>query len=184
MKKGIKVLNIIFTILKVLCLALLIIIILALAMQRFSNNEMAVGGYRVFNVITESMVPTYQVGDVLIVKNINSNELKVGDDVTYIGKEGNFTGRIVTHRIIEIEETEDGNIFHTKGIANDVEDPTIKGDQIYGKVIYKCVVISLLTKLMNNMIAFYIFIFIPLGILVFLQIKDITESKKEEEDNE
>lgn len=180
----VSVFSIIFTIIKLICIVLLILLIGVLALQRFSNNAKAIGGIRVFNVATESMVPKYEVGDVLIVKEVPVDELKELDDVTYLGKVGTFNGRVVTHQIIKIEESEEGKIFHTKGIANTAEDPTIKGDQIYGKVVYKCVVISLLTKLMNNMAAFYIVIFIPIGVLAFLQIKDRIDEKREEDEND
>lgn len=172
------------TIIKVICAIFLMILIVVLALQRFSNNKIAVGGYRIFNVATESMVPKYVVGDVLLVKEQNIDDLVVGDDVTYLGKVGSFKGRVVTHQIVEIEETEEGKIFHTKGIANPAEDPTIKGDQIYGKVIYKSVVISLFTKLMNNMTAFYIVFFVPFAILIALQIKDSFLNKSEDDDDE
>lgn len=183
-KKILKPIEKIFTIIKIICAIFLILLIVILALQRFSNNEKAIGGFRVFNVATGSMIPKYQVGDVLIVKEVDIDTLKEEDDVTYLGKTGTFANRVVTHQIIKIEETENGKIFHTKGIANEVEDPTITGDQIYGKVIYKCVLISLFTKLMNNMVAFYIIFVIPFGILIFLQIKEYMDNKKEEDFDE
>lgn len=183
-KINLKPLEMIFTIIKVICLIFLILLIAVLALQRFSNNEKAIGGFRVFNVATGSMIPKYQVGDVLIVKEQDPNTLEVGDDVTYLGEHGTFAGRVVTHQIIEIEETVGGRVFHTKGIANEAEDPTITGNQIYGKVIYKCIVISLLTKLMNNMTAFYIVFVVPFAILIFLQIKESREESEEELDED
>mgnify|MGYP002076174738 FL=1 len=174
----------VFTIIKLICIILLICLIAVLALQRFSNNEIAIGGFRIFNVATESMVPKYLVGDVLIVKEIETNDLKVGDDVTYLGKEGSFKNRVVTHQIIQIDETENGKVFHTKGIANEVEDPTIEGDQIYGKVIYKCLIFSQLTKLMNNMTAFYIVVFVPFAILVSLQLKDAILGRSDDEEDD
>lgn len=183
-KKSVNLLKIISTIIKVICIIVLILLILVLALQRFSNNSIAVGGFRVFNVATESMVPKYIVGDVLVVKEQNIDNLKVGDDVTYLGKEGSFANRVVTHQIVSIDETDDGKVFHTKGIANDTEDPTIKGDQIYGKVVYKCILISQLTKLMNNMTAFYIVVFIPFAILISLQLKDSLLGKSDDDELE
>lgn len=179
-----SVLDIIVTIIKVICTILLILLIAVLALQRFSNNEKAIGGFRVFNVATESMVPKYLVGDVLVVKEEQIDNLKIGDDVTYLGKQGTFNGRVVTHQIVAIDETENGKVFHTKGIANEVEDPTITGDQIYGKVVYKCVIISLLTKLMNNMTAFYIVVFVPFAVLISLQLKDSILGRNEEDDDD
>ncbi len=168
----IDILNIIITIIKIICIIVLILLILVLALQRFSNNKIAIGGYRIFNVATGSMVPTYEVGDVIVVKEVDTNSLVKGEVVSYLGEKGTFSGRVVTHRIINIEDGENGKIFTTKGDANNEEDPPITSDQIYGKVIYKCVLISLFTKLMNNMTAFYIIFFIPFAILIFLQLKD------------
>ncbi len=179
-----KIFSIITTIIKIICIIALILLIAVLALQRFSNNEIAVGGFRIFNVATGSMVPKYNVGDVLIIKEVDTNKLEVGDDITYLGEVGTFKDRVVTHQIVRIEETVGGRIFYTKGIANDTEDPQITADQIYGKVIYKCVLISILTKLMNNLTAFYIIIFIPFALLIFLQIKDYIADKKENEEDD
>ena len=162
----------------------MILLVAVLALQRFSNNEIAIGGIRIFSVATESMVPKYKVGDVLIVKEVDPDTLEVGDDITYLGEVDSFAGRVVTHQIIDIEETTEGKIYHTKGIANEIEDPTIDGDQIYGKVIYKCILISLLTKLTQNMTLFFIVIFIPMAILIFLQIKESMDERNEEDDEE
>ena len=179
-KEEVSVFEKVTTILKMICVIVLLMIIAVLALQRFSNNKIAVGGIRIFNVATESMVPEYEVGDVLLVKEIDANSLKKGDDITYLGEQGSFENRVVTHRIVDIEEIDGEKVYHTKGIANDVEDPTITADRIYGKVIYKCIIISLLTKLMNNMTAFYIVVFIPVGILFFLQIKSYIDTQNEE----
>lgn len=172
------------TILKTICVVVLIFIIAILALQRFSDNEIAIGGIRIFNVATESMVPKYEVGDVLLVKEVDTDTLKIDDDITYLGEQGSFEGRIVTHRIVNIEEIDGEKIYHTKGIANDTEDPTITADRIYGKVIYKCKIVSLLTKLMNNLVALYVVIFIPIGIIIFLQIKARIDGKNDDDDDD
>lgn len=171
-------------ILKTICIIVLLLLIAVLALQRFSNNEIAIGGIRIFNVATESMIPKYEVGDVLLVKEVDTDTLQIKDDITYLGEQGSFANRVVTHQIVDIEEVDGEKIYHTKGIANDVEDPTITADRIYGKVIYKCRIISLFTKLMNNMTAFYIVVFIPVGILIFLQIKTHIDSKNDDDDEE
>ena len=172
------------TFIKIICAIILVLLIVVLAFQRFSNNEIAIGGFRIFNVATGSMIPKYEVGDVLVTKEIDVNKLKVGDDITYLGKVGTFKDKVVTHQIIQIDETPYGKVFHTKGIANPVEDPTIEGDQIYGKVIYKSIIISIFTKLMNNMTAFYIAIIIPMAILVFFQFKDSLMSRLDSEEDD
>ena len=75
-KEEVSVFEKVTTILKMICVIVLLMIIAVLALQRFSNNKIAVGGIRIFNVATESMVPEYEVGDVLLVKEIDANSLK------------------------------------------------------------------------------------------------------------
>ena len=180
-----NVLSKIITIIKVICTIFLVLLIAVLAIQRFSNNKIAIGGFRVFNVVTTSMVPEYEVGDVVVVKKVPVEDLKLGDDITYLGRVESFKDRVVTHRLIEIQEREDGKTYYkTQGIANDLPDPEIEEDQIFGKVVYKCLVISALAKLMNNMTLFYIVVFIPLAILIMLQIKDMVKEHHSDEDED
>ena len=82
------------------------------------------------------MIPKYNIGDVILVKKVDTDKIKIGDDVTYNGKAGSMNGILVTHRVIDIEENNGEKIFHTKGIANNLEDPTIKSEQIDGKGIH------------------------------------------------
>lgn len=169
------IINIVYYCLVVLIMAVLIVVIL----QRVSNNNLAIGGIRIFNVVTESMVPKYEVGDVLIAKTIDVNELQVGDDVAYRGEVGTFNGKIVTHQIIE-KKIEDGQLkFITKGIANEESDPEISADQVYGKIIYKVKSLTLISKIINNLFGFYFIIFVPITILIMIKIRDIYLDIKE-----
>ena len=54
--------TIVRTILSIILIALLAVIIT----QRVSNNKKSVAGFRVFTVVTESMIPEYVVGDTII----------------------------------------------------------------------------------------------------------------------
>ena len=164
---------------------LFVLLVLALvAVQRFSDNEIALGGYRMFNIITESMEPDYMVGDVLISKEIEPEDIKIGDDVVYKGKERPFKDMIVTHRVIDLNLEEDGTYsFLTKGIANDVDDPIISEDQVFGKIIYKVQSFSILSKAINNMYVFFFVIFIPVVLLVSIKIIQVRHERKEDKES-
>lgn len=167
-------------VIKAIIYIFLIVVVVIILMQRLSGNTIAIGGIRIFNVITGSMEPEYERGDLLIVKKIDIDKIEIGQDIVYEGKSGDFEGRIVTHRVVGIDETEEGRVFHTKGLANMVEDPEVMENQVYGVVKHKMVVLSLINKLTYNMYAFYIFIVIPIGIIIFLEIKNIISSNREE----
>lgn len=166
--------NIIYAMLVVFVVLILIVVIL----QRVSNNNMSLGGFRIFNIISESMVPKYQIGDILLSKKIDDKDLKVGDDVVYIGEKGSFSGKTVTHQIVQIEENNGQYTFHTKGIANEEEDPLVNSNQIRGKVIYKFISLTFISKIVNNLLSFYFSIFVPIAIIIFVEIRKIINSMK------
>ena len=131
------------------------------------------------------MVPDYNVHDVLAIKEVNTENLKIGDDITYLGNKLDVNGKIVTHRIIDIK-TEDGHKeYITKGINSSVEDPTIEEKQIYGKVVGKIPVVTTINHIIKNQYGFFFLIFLPIVSIVFLEIADtVTEIKREKKDVE
>ncbi len=171
--KNNKILNLIGNILYTLLVLLVVLILITVVLQRASNNNLSLGGYRIFNIVTGSMQPKYEVGDVLVSKTISPSEIKKEDDITYLGKEGDFAGKIVTHQVIDIEN-ENGNYkFHTKGLANTEEDPIVGQDQVVGKIIYKVKTLSVISKIIQNLYSLYFVIFIPVALLIFIEIRRI-----------
>lgn len=89
-------------------------------------------GFRPVIVVGGSMEPTLEIGDVVIIKKLPQEQIKVGDILTYKLSEN---GDYCTHRIIEIDEN--GN-FKTQGDANDSPDPAIvKYNNVIGITYYK-----------------------------------------------
>lgn len=178
-----KVLKFIVNVLYTLMFIVVVLLLLVVIMQRVSNNTITLGGFRMFTVATGSMVPVYDVGDILISKEIKPEKIKVGDDLVYLGKKGSFAGKIVTHRVNSIEKQEDGNYkIITQGVANNTADPEIDQTQVLGKVMCEVGILSFMQKLMKNMYVFYFVIFIPVGILVYKNVKNIINMNDEEDD--
>ncbi len=156
----------------------IILVIGVIIIQRVFNNNVAVFGYRIFTVATGSMEPEYKVLDIIFVREVKTNSLEIGDDVVYMGKEGDFQNKIITHRIIDILKEENKISFKTKGIANPTEDPLIYEDQLFGKVIFRSKILSFINKIINNPIGFYLLIVLPVAILIFLEIIDKFKEKE------
>lgn len=173
--------NIIYVILFLIVASILFVVIL----QRASNNTVALGGVRVFNIISESMVPKYNIGDVLVVKSVEPQNIKVGDDIAYIGQESTFNQKIVTHQVIKIDYEDGEYIFHTKGIANTLEDPLVRQNQVFGKVVYKIWILSFISKMLSNVYVVFFGIFVPMVVLIFwtiLKLKGLVEVEEYEEE--
>lgn len=173
--------NIVYVILFLIVASVLFFVIL----QRASNNAIALGGVRVFNIISESMIPKYNIGDVLVVKSIEPQNIKVGDDIAYIGQESTFNQKIVTHQVIKIDYENGEYIFHTKGIANILEDPLVHQNQVFGKVVYKIWILSFISKILSNVYVVFFGIFVPIVVLIFwtiLKLKGLVEVEEYEEE--
>lgn len=177
--KNKKALKILLMVIKAIISLFIVIVISIIFIQRISNNKLSLGGYSIYTIITESMTPKYKVYDMVISKNINTEDILVGDDVVYQGVKDDFAGKIVTHRVIKKEVKQGKTYFHTKGIANDIEDPLVEDNQILGKVVYKSRVLSLISKVVNNPYGFYFVVFVPFAILLVMEIIDIVDERKE-----
>lgn len=161
-----------------------ILIMVVILIQRIFNNEVSIGSFRMFTVVTGSMVPVYNVNDVIIAKEEEPSKIKKGDDLVYLGEVGDFKDKIVTHRVISIKQKDGDYYFQTKGVANNTSDPVISSDQVYGKIVYKAVILSFLSGILNNSYGLYFLLFVPIAFLIFLEILDRIKDKEEELENE
>ena len=90
-------------------------------------------GLTPYTVLSGSMEPTYHVGSVIYVKDIDPSDLKEKDPVTFKAD----GGQIVTHRIIEVLPKDgDEYLFRTQGDANNVADGVLEGSRVIGKPIF------------------------------------------------
>lgn len=179
-----KVLSFIKKIVDILLTLFVISFVLVVCLQRFSNNQISIFKYRMFTVVSGSMEPEYNIGEVLISKEVNPDKIKVGDDVSYLGKSGTFKDKVVTHRVVAIEKDVDGKrIFRTKGLSNLAEDPVVYEDQLYGVVVHEAKVLSLIYKCVGTPTGMFVFIVIPVLYIVGSEMIYIMLEKEEKRRN-
>jgi len=71
-------------------------------------------GYTFYLIETNSMVPDFCPGDMVMVKtNFDIEDIQPGTDITFVRESD---GKIVTHRIRSFEDTENGREYTTYGI--------------------------------------------------------------------
>lgn len=179
-----KPLKFIWGIIVKILMLIIIFISIIIIVQKVTNNQESFLGFRIFRVQTGSMIPQYQVGDVIIVKETEPDQIKIGDDVTYQGKTGQMKGLLVTHRVVDIEEVDGKRVFHTKGIANNLEDPVVSENQINGVVQTKMYILSWICVLLNNKYVFYFCGILPLTIYVAFRVFKGRKVERAERRNE
>lgn len=180
--KGFKIFKVV---LKVLLIIVLIGFVFSVFLQRFSNNRVSIFNYRMFTVVTGSMKPKYDIGDVLLAKEVDPETIEIGDTISYLGYSGSFNGKVITHKVVDIERDEKTNklVFHTQGLTNVIEDPEVPQDLVYGKVVYKSLILSLVYKIVSTNIGFYLFIIIPILYIIISEIISTLINKEEKKRN-
>lgn len=119
-KKTAKILNIAGT----LVIVAVILLVLPLTVPK-------VFGLKLFNVISGSMEPLYEVGGVIYVREAEVSDVEVGDVISYVY--GSGTDVVITHRVVEIKD----DAFITKGDANNVRDPEpVMFSRLVGKPVF------------------------------------------------
>lgn len=128
-----KILRAILNILFYLILAFLIYTSFSIVAATKRGEQPEIFGYKFYVVLTGSMKPNIEPGDLIVTKDISVNEIECGDIITF-KVEG--VDSVTTHRVKEIINSEEGISFITQGDANNItdKDPVI-GEDIQGRVV-------------------------------------------------
>ena len=130
-------------------------------------------GYKVLQVMSGSMDDVFSIGDVIFIKETKREDIKKGDIITF--KKEN----IITHRIIEMNKTNDTMYYTTKGDNNNVNDAEkVKYEEIEGKYITKFVCIGYLINFLNTTEGFIILVSLPIIVIAFTIFKELRNKEK------
>lgn len=117
-----KIFSIIGIILCLILAPILIINITLIIKSNANKDEVpSVGGYFPMIVLTDSMYPDIKSGDLIICHTIDVGDVKENDVISFFDPAGNGSS-VVTHRVVEIVNENEGLFFRTKGDNNNTED--------------------------------------------------------------
>lgn len=136
--------------------------------------------YGAFVIISPSMVPTIKVQDAVVIKNVPAEKLRKGDIITFVSTDSRYAGLTVTHRIIDIEKSEDGKLlFRTKGDNNNTpDDALVIEDNIDGRVFLKIPKIGYLQYFLSQSYGWIICIVVPCLLVVAIEIVKILKAAR------
>lgn len=99
----------------------------------WKDKTPSIFGYKNFIVLTGSMEPTLNIGDIVITKE--TTEIQEQDIISFREKNSNS---VITHRVVEIKEKNEKIIYITKGDANSGNDTELLSiENIEGKYSFK-----------------------------------------------
>ena len=134
-------------------------------------------------IVTPSMVPTINVQDAIIVGRKDPEDLKQGDIISFLATDSYYSGKVITHRVVGVEESMNGSLlFRTKGDHNNVADSSLVNEEdIYGKVIFRIPKLGYIRKFLSTYFGWILCIVIPFLYLILSEVvhvrKMISHSK-------
>ena len=136
-------------------------------------------GMQVFTVLSGSMEPTYHVGSLIYVKDVDPYQLESGDVITFMLDENT----VATHRIVEVVADEnDASVvrFRTKGDANAAEDGSlVHYKNVIGSPIFTIPKMGYVANYIQNPPGMYIAISAGVILLLLVFLPDLFEDDKE-----
>ena len=135
------------------------------------NNVASVAGFTPLVVQSDSMAPTFCKDDMIIIRKCDTQKLEEGDIITFHTVIDNKLA-LNTHRIVKIEEYENGyRSFTTRGDNNPADDTHIlaEGD-IVGKHVTTIPKLGKLMNFLSSSAGFLIVIVIPMFIFFVYQL--------------
>ena len=131
--------------------------------------------YKLLSVQSGSMEPAIPIGSVLLTKP--SSAYQVEDVITFRDIEN--PNYLITHRIVEVENLENGSLYVTKGDANeDADSERIEKDLVVGKVIWSLPLIGYVVSFARTQVGLILLIVIPVTIIVYSEILAIKREFK------
>ena len=116
-----KVLTIIGTVLCVILIPILVINCILIVKSFTSEDVPNVAGTLPLIVLTDSMYPVIESGDLIICRTEEPENIQVGDVIAFFDPAGNGSS-IDTHRVVEVTEQNGEIAWRTKGDNNNTED--------------------------------------------------------------
>lgn len=156
--------------------SVLIVLVLILA---FLLVGVRLFGLQIFTVLSGSMEPAYHTGSLIYVKDVDTDELKEGDVITF--KLGGAT--TATHRIVELvpdEENSEIVRYRTKGDANDMIDASlVESEDIIGSPIFTIPYLGYFASFVQRPPGLYLAIAIGAALVLLVMIADFLAGDKE-----
>lgn len=124
-------------------------------------------GFSILQVLTGSMEPTIPEGSMLLIRQTDPAALREGDIISFYSPDPSLDGALNTHRIVGVDESDEGLRFITKGDANMLEDQQrVEAQRVAGKVIYISPALGKLVRLVSNPLVFGLMILLPLAAML------------------
>jgi signal peptidase len=124
------------------------------------------------------MEPTFDTGDLIVLGKVDASDIRKGDIITF--ERPDKPGTLVTHRVVDIETTNDGKQFETKGDANNAPDLwRVPASGTAWRYKFRIPTVGYVFGYLSTPLARLALLAIPAALLALLSLIDIWKPKAE-----
>lgn len=172
--------RVVSTFLTVLFAALgILLVALALLARTDDAGVTRIADRPVMTILSDSMTPKFKAGDLIIESPVadRADELAVGTVITFQANNG-----LVTHRIVQVENTDTGVSYRTQGDANNVIDQTpVKPEDIVGVYSWRIPSAGYVLDAVRTPVGMALVIFVPALLLLIPTLAKMWRAAGDEE---
>lgn len=153
------------------------------------GNVPYIFGYRVLQVVTDSMEPTIRGETCIIIEEVEQEEIELGDIITFVSESPRIRGFLNTHRVHEIiiDEESGEKYYITIGDASSEPDPyPVEYEQVvgryvrelpYGDLLYRAI------RFLSDQVNYFIIVILPLFLCCMSYVRQLFKAlfSKEED---
>lgn len=165
---------------------LIIILLIMVVLSGFSKIQAkknpdkipSVMGFSSMSVLSGSMRPMLEPGDMIITKKPTIENIQIGDVITYrVGQ-----GTLVTHRVVDIITENNEVKFWTQGDANNtIDTELIIAEDIVGTYLFRIPKGGYVTNFTRTPLGFILLIILPISVLIGSELITILLEEKKKQ---
>lgn len=158
---------------------LLILVIFLFMSTKLNPNEIpGIMGHKMLTVLSGSMRPAFDPGDVVIINEKKPSELTKGDVITF-SREDVY----VTHRIVDAKEENGSLSFVTKGDANQTNDQALVPESaIEGVLLFHIPYLGFILQEISGPYGLLLLVILPIAILMIAELLERRKKKSNKKD--
>lgn len=178
-----RISKIISTAIFVLLMIIIALILIYVIRVKTLTQQNRLGEIKVnfYTILTQSMYPTIEAGDIVITYKNEDKIYNEGDIITFVSTSSATNGITITHKVIEVSMLNGEYYYRTKGDNNSTADSAlVKDSNVIGRVVFRIPKAGYLQQFLVTRTGWIVLIVLPsLGIIIYdiLKVLKIASNK-------
>lgn len=159
----------VYNLLRFIYCFILVFYLFFLVVENISYNT-SIFGYRVFVVTSDSSGMIYSSDDVILIKDIDKDNLKISDKIVVREKDNGLDGLLTVREIVDVQNANGKAQYSINNISDENKSAFVDNSSVVGKVVGHLILVSLIGNIFQNQLSFFLFVFLPLVLIIIIEI--------------